>query len=77
MLNKDRVYRFVIDKVTFRPACVLLQAVYGGDRDVCTVFKEWELAPTPNFVGVKATGAEIMALAEKVNKGEINATRNK
>lgn len=67
MLNKDRVYRFVIDKVTLKPACVLLQAMYGGDREPCHVFLEWEIAPSPNFVGVQGTGAEIEEFANKVN----------
>jgi hypothetical protein len=68
MLDKNRTYRFVIDKVTKKPACVLLQALYGGDREPCFVFQDWEINLSPNFIGVTMTGAEIEKFAA-INAG--------
>lgn len=62
-LQPDKRYTFLWDWKSHRPGCVLLQAIYGGDRDVCFAFGgEWELAPTKTMVKVTATGRQIQEL---------------
>lgn len=66
MLDPNRTYKFVIDRKTKKCACVLLQAVLGGDREPCFVFKDWEVNMSPDFVGVSGTGKEIEEFAKRV-----------
>lgn len=51
-----------------KPACVLLQAHFGGDREICFVFGEWEIAATKTMVRVSATGREIEELADRLQR---------
>lgn len=39
------------DKTLMRPACALLQVMYGGDSGIAQEFdvEDWLLAPTPNL----------------------------
>jgi len=71
MLNKTRIYKFVLDKTTLRPACPILQALYGGDREPCYLFLDWMIYSTPDFIGVKGTGAEIEDFASRVNRKDV------
>lgn len=64
----ERAYKFMFDKETMKPGCVLLQAIYGGDRGVCHFFNEWELAPSKSMVGVTASAKEVKMLAEICNR---------
>lgn len=70
-LNPDQRYTFLLDRVTHRPACVILQALYDCDKLPCYLFNEWETAPTPNFVRVTATGKQIEDLAAKIQNEEV------
>lgn len=63
----ERKYRFVWDKKQQRPVCVLLQAVYGGDRGACAFFREWSIDGNPkDFIGVTATASELREIAAKL-----------
>ena len=64
----ERVFKFVFDKKAMKPACVLLQALYGGDREPCFFFTEWQVNPTPDMVGVQATESELRQLAKICNE---------
>ncbi len=59
--------KFLFDTESRRPACVLIQALYGGDRRACLLFREWETNLTRSLVMVSGTIEEIGALAKKVN----------
>lgn len=53
------------DPVLRRPACVLLQAAFGGDRQVCFLFPPgaWLLTPTKTLRMVGGTREQWEALA--------------
>lgn len=59
----------VIDVKTKRPACVLLQAVYGGDRRVCNMVSSryWHVAPTDDMTMIRGTPAQWAAWAKMVS----------
>jgi hypothetical protein len=65
MLQPDKLYTFIMDRKTGRPACVIVQALYGGDREPCHAFEKWETSPGTDFVRITATGAEILDFAAK------------
>jgi len=46
----------IVDYETGKCACVLLQAVFGGDSRVANIFpvERWELAPKKTFLPVRA-----------------------
>ena len=56
MADPDEMLVGVVDLKLRRPACVLLQAVMGGDIRVAHMFpaEHWLLAPTPDMARVKA-----------------------
>lgn len=62
---EKRVVKAVFDTKSWKPACVLLQAVYGGDRGVCSLFNEWEFAPTKNMKMIEATWEEWQMAAKR------------
>jgi hypothetical protein len=64
-----KTYTFFFDKVSLKPACVLLQAVWGGDREACFFFPEWELAPTSNMIRISGTEEQIEKLAKLSTEG--------
>lgn len=58
---EERRFRFVVDLDKKKPACVLLQAVWGGDRNaMCRFFPaaEWLTFPTPGMRMVEGTESE-------------------
>lgn len=59
----------VIDIKTKRPACVLLQAVWGGDRSVCNLVSSsyWHLAPTDDMQMIRGTPDQWAAWAKMVS----------
>jgi hypothetical protein len=60
----ERKFTALFDVKSMRPACVLLQALYGGDRAVCMYFKGWELAPTSHMKMITGTENEWKRAAE-------------
>lgn len=76
LLQLDKRYTFLWDKASNRPACVLLQALYGGNREVCFVFPDWEVAPTKTMVKVTGTGRQIEDQAAwKLNREQAGAQK--
>jgi len=59
-----RVYKLAFDKKEMKPACVILQALYGGDREACFFFRDWQINPSPDMVGLKATESQLRELAK-------------
>lgn len=53
----ERVLTFAMDRATKKPYCVLLQAVFGGDRGMDAIFDvdDWILSPGGEG-GFKAQG---------------------
>lgn len=66
----SKTVTFIYDKVSRRPACALLQAVYGGDAREIHRWEEWQIAPTDNFVRVTATIEQIEERARQDNERE-------
>lgn len=62
----------IFDKKSMRPACVLLQALYGGDREVCFMFQDWENQPTDTMVRISASRAEWQQVAEKFGNKKVS-----
>ena len=54
-----------------RPACVLLQAVWGGDRNAVSRFnsESWLVAPTPDMAMYEIPPDVFEKLVVKVNAG--------
>jgi hypothetical protein len=59
--------RFLFDTETRRPACVLIQAIYGGDRRACEMFRHWQVDMVKSFVWLSGTEDEVRKFADKVN----------
>lgn len=74
-LKEHREYRAVVYPEQKKIACVLLQAVFGGDSIVPQAFdtKHWAVSPLPNPKPFTDTGANWMKLAERWDK-EANGT---
>jgi hypothetical protein len=70
ILKPDKKYTFLFDTATRRPACVILQAIYGGDSEPCYVFPNWQIDLVGTFVRGTATGREIGEFAAKVVKSK-------
>ena len=67
----EKTYDLVVDSVTKRPACVLLQAGYGCNSHLVSELfdsKTWHLSPRPTFVVVNGTLYQWKGHAEKINK---------
>jgi hypothetical protein len=58
----------VIDIKQMRPACVLLQAVFGGDSGTLNRYfdaEDWIINPTPDMRRINGTAAQWEAFAKK------------
>lgn len=63
--------RLVIDIKLKRPACVLLQAGFGGDNGILHQYfdsEDWLVAPTADMRMIEGTPEEWKAFAEKHRK---------
>jgi hypothetical protein len=58
----------VFDTVTQQPACVILQAIYGGDSTYVHLYNDWVLSPNPNLKMMEATIEQLQKHAVKMNK---------
>jgi len=61
--------RLVVDTEQRRPACVLLQAAYGGDAGAVSMFDPgtWLVAPTPAMQMFAGTREQWSEFAKVVN----------
>jgi len=62
--------RLVVDTEQLRPACVLLQAVYGGDTGIVSRLFDpdtWLVAPTKGMRMVTGTEEEWQRFAAAIN----------
>lgn len=68
----EEAVRAVVDTKTRRPACVLLQAIYGGDRWVANLVESafWHLAPTDHMATVSGTREQWRKWAVEVEQGK-------
>lgn len=71
-MKPPRTYRGIIYPKTKQVACVLLQALYGGDSQVAHFFPSrlWAVAPPPNDkpTPVQGTAAEWTELVARWTK---------
>lgn len=69
MGTKDDNIVIAFDTKQMRPGCVILQAVFGGDRRAGTLFdaSSWLVAPTDDMRLIRGSLAEWKALAATVN----------
>lgn len=60
--------KVLFDVQEMKVGCVLLQAVYGGDRNICVDLdtQYWFLHPTPNMKLYEVTPEQRKMLIEKV-----------
>ena len=67
----SRPIRFVMDRASRRPACVLLQAAYGASPQLGRFFdaRHWLTAPTPDMRMVEGTADEWRQYAARLDKG--------
>ena len=61
------LFKFVIDLKQQLPACVLIQAIYGGDRNLEIMMPglEWILAPNSDMKMVQGTMEQWRGWAER------------
>jgi hypothetical protein len=59
-----QTHKIVYDLVEMKPACVLLQALYGGDSHLPNLFPpgSWLLQPTPDMQGFNVTDKQLEQL---------------
>ena len=61
--------KMVMDVKQRRPACVLLQAVWGGDRGLCQRFdsRSWLTFPTDDMQMIEGSDEQWQELIAQVN----------
>jgi len=59
--------RALVDPRQKLVGCVILQALYGGDRLVVSQFNDWLTAPSPTMGMVELTTEEWSTLADEWN----------
>lgn len=67
----------LFDDRLMRPGCVILQAVFGGDRRAGTLFdaRSWLVAPTDDMKLIRGSLDQWKALAAKVNYATNSLTK--
>lgn len=55
-MTEERSFRALYQPSTGMVGCVIIQAVFGGDREVCHLFsgKDWYTAPVKDAVWIDA-----------------------
>ena len=62
-MTDKRTLRALLDVKTLKPGCVILQAAYGGDREVCFMFSDWETSQTKSMKMVTETADAWLRIA--------------
>lgn len=71
MMFDEPVIKLVVDMKSRRPACVILQAIYGGDRSIVSRYFDggtWLTAPTPDMHMVSGTLSQWREFADETNR---------
>lgn len=70
MENEEKQFKLVVDTEQRRPMCVLLQAVFGGDRNIVNLLpaEAWLVAPTDNMKMVAGTKAQWEKFAQELKE---------
>lgn len=69
-LDTPQRFRLAVDVVQRRPACVILQAVFGGDRYIVGRYfnaRTWLVAPTDDMRMVEGTIENWKMFADEAN----------
>lgn len=71
-LKSDQKYHVVMDVKQWRPGCAIIQAMYGCNNMIASLFDTnlWLLAPTDDMVVIPFTGDTLKEHVEMLNRGE-------
>jgi hypothetical protein len=68
-MNDDDTVKLVFDTKLKRPACVILQAIYGGDSGAVSEHfppDTWLITPTPDMTRFRIPRSRLPEIAERV-----------